>query len=116
MWSHIDRPDGSFADYFYHPTLGKISAVVTELVSTVFSYSKTGDLIRAYNTHGQLIVLDYDGHKRIKHMIETNQVEHTRRELTFKYDAMGPLLANLVAHIGDYPLRDAVWLYDALSG
>jgi hypothetical protein len=95
--SHIDRPDGGFADYFYHTISGKISAIVTDQVSTVFSYDKAGNLIRAFNTHGQLIVLGYDGHKRINHMIENNQVEHTRRELTFKYNAMGkPVVIRLL--------------------
>ena len=92
---HIDRADGGFADYFYHPTLGKISAVVTDQESAVFSYDKAGNLIRAYNTHGQLIVLGYDGHKRINHMVETNQLE--RRELTFKYNTMGkPVVITMV--------------------
>jgi YD repeat-containing protein len=93
--SHIDRADGGFADYFYHPTLNKISAVVTDQVSTVFSYDKVGNLIRAYNTHGQLIVLGYDSHKRINHMVETIQGE--RRELTFKYNAQGkPVVIRLL--------------------
>lgn len=91
---HIDRPGGGFADYFYHPKLNKISAIVTDQVSTVFSYSKTGDLIRVYNTHGQLIVLNYDGHKHITRMRETNQLEH--RELSFKYNKMGkPVLIRM---------------------
>jgi hypothetical protein len=83
------KSDGTLVDYFYHPTLNKISAVVTDQVSTVFSYDKAGNLIRAYNTHGQLILLGYDAHKHINHMIETNQVDHTRRELSFKYNKNG---------------------------
>lgn len=93
--SHIDRADGGFADYFYHPKLGKISAVVTDQVSTVFRYDKAGNLIRAYNTHGQLIKLGYDSHKHVIHMIETDQGK--RRELSFKYNKMGkPVVIRLL--------------------
>ncbi len=94
---HIERADGGFADYFYHPTLNKISAVVTDEVSTVFTYNTAGDLIRALNTHGQLITLGYDAHKHINHMTETNQVEHTRRELTISYNKVGkPVIIRLL--------------------
>ena len=72
----VEKADGGFVEYFYHPKLNKISAIVTDQVSTVFSYSKSGDLIRVYNTHGQLIVLNYDGHKHITRMRETNRLEH----------------------------------------
>lgn len=85
----IEKPDGGFAEYFYHPKLNKISAIVTNQVSTVFTYDKAGNLIRAYNTNGQLITLGYDSHKHINHMIETNQIEYVRRELSFKYNDMG---------------------------
>lgn len=93
----IENPDGGFKEYFYHPTLDKISAVVTEQVSTVFTYDKAGNLIRAYNTNGQVITLEYDSHKHIYHMLETNQTEHVRRELSFKYNKMGkPTVIRLV--------------------
>ena len=93
----VDKADGGFAEYFYHPTLGKISAVVTDQESAVFSYDKEGNLIRAYNTHGQLIVLGYDNHKHIIHMVETSKLEHIRRELSFKYNAQGkPVVIKLV--------------------
>jgi hypothetical protein len=83
----VDKLEGGFAEFFYHPTLNKISAVVTDEVSTVFSYNKTGDLVRAYNTRGQLIVLDYNKRKHISRMVETSQ--GVRRELTFKYNKAG---------------------------
>jgi hypothetical protein len=91
----VDKADGGFAEYFYHPKLNKISAIVTDQVSTAFSYDKTGNLTRAYNTHGQLIVLGYNAHNRIIHMIETNKLE--RRELTFKYNSQGkPVVIRLL--------------------
>ena len=91
----VDKADGGFAEYFYHPKLNKISAIVTDKVSTVFSYDKVGNLTRAYNTHGQLIVLGYNAHNRINHMVETSQTE--RRELTFKYNAQGkPVVIRLL--------------------
>jgi YD repeat-containing protein len=91
----VEKADGGFAEYFYHPKLNKISAIVTDQMSTAFSYDKAGNLIRAYNTHGQLIVLGYDGHKRINHMVETSQAE--RRELSFKYNAQGkPVVIRLL--------------------
>ena len=33
-----------------------------------------------------------------------------------RYIVANPLRASLVEHIGDYPLWDAVWLDEALSG
>ena len=91
----VEKADGGFVEYFYHPKLNKISAIVTDQMSTVFSYDKTAELIRAYNTHGQLIVLGYDSHKHINHMVETSQSE--RRELTFKYNAQGkPVVIRLL--------------------
>jgi YD repeat-containing protein len=83
----IDGPGGGFKEFFYHPISNKIRAVVTNDVSTVFTYNKAGDMSRIFNTHGQLITLDYDKHGKISRMIETNHTEHIRRELTFKYDA-----------------------------
>lgn len=86
---HIQKPDGGFAEYFYHATLNKVRAVVTDEVSTVFTYNKAGDLIRAYNTEDQLITLGYDNHKHINRMIVVNKVTGVRRELTFKYNTLG---------------------------
>jgi YD repeat-containing protein len=85
----VHKPDGGFVEYFYHPTLNKLSAVVTDEISTVFSYNKTGDLSRAYNTGGQLIELNYDEKSHITRMTESNQITHTRRVLSFKYNAQG---------------------------
>lgn len=85
----IQKPDGGFSEYFYHPTLNKVSAVVTDKMSTVFTYSKDGNLIRAFNTQNQLITLGYDAHKHINRMIEFNKDTGVRRELTFKYNALG---------------------------
>jgi len=78
---------GGFAEYFYHPTLNKIRAVVTDEGSTVFTYDKAGNLIRAFSTKDQLITLNYDTKKRISKIVELNKAESTKRTLTFKYNA-----------------------------
>ena len=92
----ITNADGHLTEFFYHPTLNKIRAVVTNEVSTVFTYNPHGELLRAYNTHGQLITLAYDSKRRIVRMTESNQSEHTRRVLGFKYNAQDkPVLVSL---------------------
>jgi len=83
----VRKPDGGFAEYTYHPTLGKVSAVLTDEGRTDFQYNDAGDLVRAKNSHGQLIELEYDGSRRIFGILETNQKESTRRELIFLYDS-----------------------------
>lgn len=85
----VNRPDGGFAEYTYHPKLNKVSAVVTDEGKTEFEYNKAGNLTRAKNSHGQLITLGYDSKKQISRMIETDESRHTQRELTFKYNAQG---------------------------
>lgn len=85
----VNKSNGSFAEYTYHPNLNKVSAVVTNEGKTEFEYNKAGDLIRAKNSQGQLITLGYDSKKQINRMVETDKSRHTRRELTFKYNAQG---------------------------
>ena len=93
----IKKADGGFVEYFYHPTLNKISAVVSDEVSTVFSYDKSGNLIRAYNTRDQLITLDYDRRHKVRRMVESNRTEHTRQELIMRYNSAGkPVYIGLV--------------------
>lgn len=93
----VQKSNGGFSEYTYHPTLNKVSSVVTDEGRTDFQYNKAGDLIRAKNSKGQLIKLDYDSKKRISRMIETNKTKRNRRELTFKYNALGkPIKIRLI--------------------
>lgn len=85
----VQEADGKFKKFFYHPTLNKISTVVSDEGSSIFNYDEAGNLIRAYNTQDQLITLDYDSKKHITRMVESNITQHTHRELTFKYNALG---------------------------
>ena len=85
----VNKPDGGFAEYTYHPTLNKISSVLTDEGQTDFQYNKMGDLVRAENSRGQLIRLEYDNTRHISHMVETSKSKRARRELSFKYNAMG---------------------------
>lgn len=88
-FKRVQRFDGRLAEYFYHPTANKPSAVVTDEGGSLFQYDKAGNLIRIYSSKGLLIKLDYDSRSRINRMIETDKAKHTRRELTFKYNALG---------------------------
>ncbi len=89
--------NGSVAEYFYHPVLNKISAIVSNKGSSIFTYDTAGNLIRLFNTEGQLIVLGYDSQNRIIRLNETNQTNHTHRELTFKYNALNkPIQIKLI--------------------
>ena len=83
----IGRPDGSFSEFAYHPTLGKVAAISTNEVRTDFSYDKQGNLIRASTGKGHLVSLDYDRRNNIIRMVESDKAKHVRRELTFKYNA-----------------------------
>lgn len=86
----VQKFDGGFSEYIYHPTLNKISMVFTEEGSTVFKYDDAGDLIHSYNSQGQSIRLYYNTHKHIIRMVENNRTERTRhRDLTFEYNAQG---------------------------
>lgn len=87
----IQKPSGGFTEYTYHPVLNKISSVLTEDGKTEFKYNPAGDLIRAKNTQGQIITLEYDGNKHIQRMLETDQLKSkkSRRELLFTYNAQG---------------------------
>lgn len=84
----VEKSDGSFSEYTYHPTLNKISAVSTEDLDTSFYYNEAGDLIRAFNSRGQFITLAYNSKKLISRILETDKNKHTGRELTFKYNAL----------------------------
>lgn len=86
---YVKKPDGGFMEYFYHPTFNKISAVVSNEMSTIFTYNKAGDMIRAYNSDDQLIRLDYDSKRRIIRMSEANKTQHTRFDLAFNYNEFG---------------------------
>lgn len=98
----VKRPDGGFAEYFYHPTLDKISAVVTNKVSTVYTYNRSGDLIRVYNSRGQLVRLEYDRHRHISRMLQTNEAEPgERRDLSFRYNAAGKPIVIRMAGKGE---------------
>ncbi|MDD2722294.1 MAG: hypothetical protein PHH47_13410 [Gallionella sp.] len=97
----VARPDGSFVEYFYHPTLDKVSAVVTNEVSTVYSYSGSGDLTRIFNTHDQLVTLDYDRDKHISRMRQSRKGHpDDTHELTFRYNRAGKPIIIRMAGIG----------------
>lgn len=87
----IQKPSGGFTEYTYHPLLNKISAVLTEDGKAEFKYNKAGDLIRAQNSQGQLITLEYDNSKHIQRMIEITKLKSkkSRRELLFTYNTQG---------------------------
>lgn len=85
----IQKSDGGFSEYFYHPALNKVSVVKTDKGDTFFQYDQAGNLVEAYNSDGRLIKLQYDSKKRISRMLETNKTKHMRQELTFKYNAQG---------------------------
>lgn len=85
----INKAYGGFVEYTYHPTLNKISTVLTDEGKTDFQYNKAGDLILAKNSDGQVITLEYDNAKHVKRMVETNRSKKISRDLTFKYNAMG---------------------------
>jgi hypothetical protein len=103
--SRIEMPNGEVKEYFYHPNSDKISTVVTDDVSTVFTYNKTGELSRIYNTLGQLITLSYDSHKRIQRMIEINENDRTHRELIFHYNAQGKPIIIIMVGKGEIRVR-----------
>jgi YD repeat-containing protein len=93
----INRPNGGFSEYTYHPTLNKISSVLTEDGKTDFEYNTAGNLVLATNTQGQKITLEYDKSKHISRMIETGSQDNHRRELTFKYNKNGkPIIIKMV--------------------
>jgi YD repeat-containing protein len=81
--------DGGFEEFFYHPTLDKISRVVSNDKTTDFTYNKEGNLISASNANNQLIELSYDSNKRINRIMETDKSAKTQRELTFRYNDSG---------------------------
>lgn len=78
--------DGEYKEYFYHPTLGKVSAIASTKRSTAFAYDEAGNLMRIFNTDGELIHLSYDSKKRINHMLVKESSDKKRRELTFAYN------------------------------
>lgn len=91
----VEKDGGGFSEYIYHPNLDKLIIVLTEEGQTEFHYNPAGDLIKASNSQGQVIVLAYDKNKRITRIQES--AKGIRRELTFKYnDANKPISIKLV--------------------
>jgi YD repeat-containing protein len=85
----VEKPYGGFTEYSYHPTLNKLTSVVTEDGRTDFKYNATGNLVSAKNSDGQVIKLGYDSKMHIVYMLESNKTTHIRHELTFKYGPLG---------------------------
>lgn len=88
----VDRGDGFITEYFYHPTLNKLTQVKTPNEQTDFEYNAAGDLILAKASSGPIIKLDYDRKKHIRRMVVTDRLKAYRRELTFAYNASGKLI------------------------
>ena len=85
----VNGPNGEFKEFFYSPTTKKLKAIVTDERSTVFTYDKSGNLIRAFNTNDQLIKLEYDSLKHITRMLECNGKGKIISQLAFKYNENG---------------------------
>lgn len=83
----VQKSDGSFSEFSYHPTLGKVTVVSTHEGRTEFGYDQAGNLIRVKDQEGHLIVLGYDSHNRIIRMMEADKAGRVRRELAFRYNA-----------------------------
>lgn len=80
---------GGMAEYVYHPKSGKLILVLNKDLKTAFHYDAQDNLVRAENSKGQVIDLDYRDTPQIQRMIEVNRTDKTRRELTFKYNTAG---------------------------
>jgi YD repeat-containing protein len=86
-FKHISKPDGSFSDFAFHPTLGKLTVVTTNEGRTDFSYDKQGNLIQASSEKGHVVILGYDRSNNIIRMVEKDKAKHKRSELNFTYNA-----------------------------
>lgn len=86
-FKRVSKSDGSFSEFSYHPTLGKVTVVATNEGRTDFSYDKKGNLILASTGKGHLVSLEYNRHNSISRMVERDKSKHVRRELIFKYNA-----------------------------
>jgi YD repeat-containing protein len=80
---------GGVTQYVYHPQSDKLIMVWNNDLKTEFHYDKQGNLIRAEDSNGRVIDLDYRDTPQIQRMVDVNRADKTRRELTFKYNAAG---------------------------
>lgn len=80
---------GGVSEYTYHPQSGKLIRFVNNGRKTEFRYDERGNLIRAESDNGQMVELDYANTQQIRHMVDVNPNENTRRELIFNYNAAG---------------------------
>lgn len=80
---------GGVSEYTYHPQSGKLIRFINSGRKTEFGYDEHGNLVRAESDNGQLVELDYANTQQIRHMVDVNPNENTRRELIFDYNAAG---------------------------
>ena len=80
---------GKPIEYVYHPRSGKLILVFTSTLNSEFHYDGKGELVRAENSEGQVIHIDYANSAHIQRVVQINRAERTRRELLFKYNPAG---------------------------
>lgn len=87
----IQREDAAhtITRYRYNRHNGKISQISSNDLVTNYRYDAKGNLTQARNNQGQIIRLRYNASARISQMVDINRLEHTRRELHFKYNQHG---------------------------
>lgn len=103
----IDK-DGDVTELVYHPRTGKLIMVFNQDGRTAFYYDPQGRLIRAENSQGREVALDYDRHANIRRVVDTDGRDGARRVLSFKYDARNKPVEIRVAGAGRVAIR-----YDA---
>jgi YD repeat-containing protein len=86
-FKRISKSYGSFSEFSYHPTLGKVTVVATNEDRTDFGYDTQGKLVRAMTGKGHLVTLTYDRHNNIVRMVEGDKSKHVQHDLLFKYNA-----------------------------
>jgi YD repeat-containing protein len=88
-FTRIQKSDGHFSEFSYHPTLGRVAVVSTDAGRREMKYDRAGNLSRVKDDKGHMVVLSYDSRNRITRMVETIQAGHERRELDFSYNEHG---------------------------
>lgn len=81
--------EGGYSEYVYHPRSDKIILVLSNNLQTSFHYDQQGNLLRAENSKGRVIDLEYGGTQQIQRMIDTDRKARTRHDVSFKYNAAG---------------------------
>lgn len=83
----VQKSDGTFSEFSYDPTLGKVTSVSNHEGRTEFGYDRAGNMTSAKDEAGHLVLLGYDNHNRLIRLVEADKAERVRRELAFRYNA-----------------------------